>query len=183
MKKLSLCISDAHARIQAAVRKEWLGTSWPRSKVHFIRNILAKVPHKEKSRFAERVKQIWLQPDKRSAKRMAALFGEEYEKRFPEAIHCLEEGLEDSLQYYHFPEIDKKRISSTNVVERIVREIRRRSRVIGVFPTVDSYVRLVACYFVEYSEDWGSDRSDIKQEKILAALEQSRELLATQGAN
>jgi len=182
LKRLSLCISDAHSGIQAAVRKEWLGTSWQRCKVHFMRNILAKVPHKEKARFAERLKQIWLQPDKRSAKRMASLFSEEYEKRFPEAIHCLEEGLEDSLQFYHFPEIDKKRISSTNVVERIVREIRRRSRVIGVFPTVDSYVRLVTCYLVEYSEDWGSDRSYIKHEKILAALEQSREPLA-QGAN
>ena len=118
-----------------------------------MRNILAKVPHKEKARFAERLKQIWLQPDKRNAKKIAALLGEEYDRRFPEAIHCLEEGLEDSPQFYHFPEIDKKQISSTNVVERIVWEIRRRSRVIGVFPTVDSYVRLVTCYLVEYSED------------------------------
>jgi putative transposase len=183
MKRLSLCISDAHAGIQAAVRKEWLGTSWQRCKVHFMRNILAKVPHKEKARFAERLKQIWMQPDKRSAKRMTALLTEEYEKRFPEAILCLEEGLEDSLQFYHFPEIDKKRIASTNVVERIVREIRRRSRVIGVFPTVDSYVRLVTCYLVEYSEDWSSDRSYIKQEKILAALEHGRELSVAQSAN
>ena len=183
MKRLSLCISDAHAGIQAAVRKEWLGTSWQRCKVHFMRNILAKVPHREKARFAERLKQIWMQPDKRGAKRMAVLVSEEYEKRFPDAIHCLEEGLEDSLQFYHFPEIDKKRISSTNVVERTIREIRRRSRVIGVFPMVDSYVRLVTCYLIEYSEDWGSDRSYIKQEKILAALEHGRELETAQGAN
>jgi transposase-like protein len=116
LKRLSLCISDAHAGIQAAVRKEWLGTSWQRYKVHFMWNILAKVPHREKARFAERLKQIWMQPDKRSAKRMAALVSEEYEKRFPEAIRCLEEGLEGSLQFYHFPEVDKKRISSTNVL-------------------------------------------------------------------
>jgi transposase-like protein len=113
---------------------------------------------------------------------MASLLGEEYEKRFPEAIHYLEEELKDSLQFYHFPEIDKKRISSTNVVERIVREIRRRSRVIGVFPAVDSYVRLFTCYLVEHSEDWGTDRSYTKQEKILAALEHGWELLAAQGA-
>ena len=169
MKRLFLCISDAHACIQAAVRKEWLGTSWQSCKVHFMRNILAKAPHREKACFAERLKQIWMQPDERSAKRMAALVSEEYEKRFPEAIHCLEEGLEDSPQSYHSPEIDRKRISSTNVVQRTVREIRRRCRVIGVFPTVDSYVRLVTCYLAEYSEDWSSDRSYIKQEKILAA--------------
>jgi transposase-like protein len=86
-------------------------------------------------------------------------------------------------QFYHFPEIDKRRISSTNVVERIVRETQRRSRVIGVFPTVDSYVRLVTCYLVEYSEDWGTDRSYIKQEKVLAALEHGRELSVAQSAN
>jgi transposase-like protein len=56
MKRLSLCISGAHAWIQAAIRKEWLGTSWQRCKVHSMRNILAKVPHKEKPRFAERWK-------------------------------------------------------------------------------------------------------------------------------
>lgn len=148
-----------------------------------MRNILAKVSHKEKARFAERLKQIWLQPDKKNAKRQAGLLAEEYEKRFPEAIRCLEDGLEDSLQFYHFPEIDKKKISSTNVVERIVREIWRRRWVVGVFPTVSSYVRLVTCYLVEYSEDWGTDYSYIKGDKVLLALDQSRELQAAQGMN
>jgi transposase-like protein len=63
---------------------------------------------------------------------------QDYEKRFPEAVRCLEEGLEDSLQFFGFPEIDDKKISSTNMPERTSREVRRRSRVIGVFPTVDS---------------------------------------------
>ncbi len=83
-----LCIQSAGRT--AAVRKEWLGASWQCCKIHFIRNILAKIPHREKARFAERLKQIWLQPDKRSAKRMAMLLREEHEKRFPEASRCLE---------------------------------------------------------------------------------------------
>jgi len=116
-------------------------------------------------------------------KNLCPLLAKEYEKLFPGAIHCLEERLEDLLQFYHFPEIDKRRISSTNVVEKIVREIRRRSRVIGVFPTVDSYVRLVMCFLVEYSKDRESDRSYIKQEKILAALEHGREFVRAQTAN
>ncbi len=181
MKRCLLCISDAHLGIQGAVRKEWVGASWQRCKVHFMRNILARVPQKEKARFAERLKQIWLQPDRRSALREAGVFCEEYNRRYPEAIKCLEDGLEDSLQFYSFPQIDKKRISSTNVVERIVREIRRRSRVIGVFPTVDSYVRLVTSYLIEYSEDWEKERSYIKEEKLYWAMEhrQIRELRAS----
>jgi putative transposase len=136
-----------------------------------MRNILARVPHKEKARFVERLKQIWLQPDRRSALREAGVFCEEYSRRYPEAIKCLEDGLEDSLQFYAFPQIDKKRISSTNVVERIVREIRRRSRVIGIFPTVNSYVRLVTSYLIECSEDWEKERSYIKGEKPYWAME------------
>jgi transposase-like protein len=77
-----------------------------------MRNILAKVPHKEKRRFAAHLKQIWLQPDRKSARRAANNLAQEYEERFAEAIRCLEEGLEDSLQFYSFPEIDPKKISS-----------------------------------------------------------------------
>jgi len=183
LKRVCLCISDAHAGIQAAVKKELVGTSWQRCKVHFMRNILAKVPHKEKGRFAAHLKQIWLQPDKKSARRAADLLCQDYEKRFPEAVRCLEEGLEDSLQFFGFPEIDDKKISSTNMPERTSREVRRRSRVIGVFPTVDSWVRLVTCYLVEYSEDWGIDRSYIKKEKIQEAMERNHTFLMAQAAN
>ena len=176
MKRTALCVSDAHAGIQAAVRKEWLGASWQRCKVHFMRNILARVPHREKARFAAHLKQIWLEPDKKSARRAAAALIDDYEKRFPEAIRCLEEGLDDSLSFYDFPDIDKKRISSTNGQERLNREIRRRSRVVGVFPSVESYVRLTICYLVEYAEDWSSERSYIHEDKIIGSLDKFHEL-------
>jgi putative transposase len=182
MKRTALCISDAHAGLQAAVRKEWLGASWQRCKVHFMRNILAKVSHKEKGRFAAHLKQIWLEPDKKSARRAASALVDEYEKRFPEAIRCLEDGLEDSLAFFDFPEVDKKRISSTNGQERLNMEIRRRSRVVGVFPSVESYVRLTICYLVEYSEDWASERSYIREDKVLGSLDRLHELMA-QAAN
>jgi putative transposase len=182
MKRTALCISDAHLGIQAAVRKEWLGASWQRCKVHFMRNILAKVPHKEKGRFAAHLKQIWLEPDKKSAKRAAAALSDDYGKRFPDAVRCLEEGLEDSLSFYDFPEVDKKRISSTNGQERLNMEIRRRSRVVGVFPSVESYVRLTICYLIEYAEDWASERSYIREDKVLGSLDRLHELMA-QAAN
>jgi putative transposase len=183
LRRVNLCISDAHAGIQAAVKKELLGASWQRCKVHFMRNILAKVPHKEKRRFSAHLKQIWLQPDKKSAKRAAAQLVQEYGERFPEATRCLEEGLEDSLQFYAFPEIDPKKISSTNMSERTIREVRRRSRVVGIFPSIGSWVRLDTCYLMEYSEDWPTDRSYIKREKVQEALERGRAFLAAQAAS
>jgi putative transposase len=182
MKKTALCISDAHLGIQAAVRKEWLGASWQRCKVHFMRNIMAKVPHKEKGRFAAHLKRIWLEPDKKSAKRAASALIDDYGKRFPDAIRCLEEGLEDSLSFYDFPEVDKKRISSTNGQERLNMEVRRRSRVVGVFPSVASYLRLTICYLIEHSEDWENERSYIREDKVLGSLDRLHELMA-QAAN
>ena len=178
MKRTALCVSDAHAGIQAAVRKEWLGASWQRCKVHFMRNILARVPHKEKGRLAAHLKQIWLEPDRKSARRAAAALIEEYGKRFPEAVGCLEEGLEESLTFHDFPEVDRKKISSTNGQERLNLEIRRRSRVVGVFPSVDSYLRLIICYLLEYTEDWVSERSYIREDKVLGSMDRLHELMA-----
>ncbi len=164
------------------MKKEWIGASWQRCKVHFMRNILSKITHREKKRFAEKLKQIWLQPDRKSAEWYGELFILEYEKKFPEAIGCLRNGLEDSLQFYEFEEVDKRKISSTNVLERVHREIRRRSRVVGIFPNRESYVRLITCYLMEYSEDWITERNYMKEEKVVMALEERSRFLETQAA-
>jgi len=88
---------------------------------------------------------------------LVELIIEEYEGKYRGARRCLEEGLEDSLRFYNFSKIDKRRISFTNILERTAREIRRRSREVEIFPSVDSYLRLVFSYLMEYSEDWAND--------------------------
>jgi transposase-like protein len=162
-----LVVSDAHKGIQAAVKKSLLGSQWQRCKVHFMRNLMARVPHHEKKRFSEKLKQIWLQPDLESARHYAAGFIEEYEHRFPEAIECLLDGLEDSLQCYNYPAFDSRKISSTNTLERLNKEVRRRTRVVGIFPSRDSYIRLVTTYIREYSEDWIASRFYFTKANIL----------------
>ena len=166
LNKVWLCVSDAHRGLQNAIRKEFLGASWQRCKVHFMRNILAKVTHKNKEVFARRLKQIWLQPDRETAIAYCREVIEQYADVVPEAISILEEGLEDSLQFYSFPEIDARKIASTNTLERLNKEIRRRSKVIGVFPSVSSYIRLICSYLIEYEEDWQTGRSYIKAESL-----------------
>ena len=86
--------------------------------VHFMRNNLVHVPAKDKESLAAKLKQIWQQPDYESAKRYAELLIEEYEARFPKAVEVLAKGLEDSMQFYGFTEIDAKKIRSTNKLER-----------------------------------------------------------------
>lgn len=174
LEEVWLVVSDAHRGLINAIQKSFPGCSWQRCKVHFMRNILAHIPASEKEIFAAKLKQIWRQPDYESAIRYANSIIDEYENKFPKAIETLEEGLEDSLQYYEFSEIDSRKISSTNILERLNKEIRRRTRVVGIFPSMSSYIRLVSCYLIEYSEDWQTSRCYISK-KVIETLLLERE--------
>ena len=173
LEKAWLVVSDAHKGLIKAVRESFVGCSWQRCKVHFMRNILAHISGRDKQLFANKLKQIWLQPDYDSSKKYANSLMDDFERKYPEAIKTLEEGLEDSLQFFSFAEIDSRKIASTNLLERLNREVRRRTRVVGIFPSMDSYIRLVTSYLIEYSEDWCSGRSYINP-KIITSIEQER---------
>jgi len=166
LKDAWLVVSDAHKGLMKAIQSSFIGCCWQRCKVHFMRNILAHVPAKGKATFAGKLKQIWLQPDIESAKAYANSLMDQYENLYPSAIEVLELGLEDSLQFYNFERMDFRKISSTNMLERLNREIRRRTNVVGIFPSMDSYIRLVITYLIEYAEDWSSGRCYIKPETI-----------------
>lgn len=159
MLKPKLVISDAHSGLVSAVKREFPGASWQRCKVHFMRNRLAHVPQRDRKAFSAELKEIWLAPDEAEAKKRTEEFIKKYIEHYPRAIKCLEEGLEDSLSYYAFPCLEVKKISSTNMLERLNREIRRKSRVVGIFPNEESYMRLVTMYLIEYSEERASNRN------------------------
>ena len=173
LKTPKLVISDAHAGLVAAIRESFPGASWQRCKVHFMRNILAYVPQKEKKAFAAVLKEIWLAPTAELARKRAQERIDVYAKRFPRAVQCLENGLEASLIFYAFPKLDARKISSSNMIERLNREIRRRTSVVGIFPNEDPYVRLVTTYLMEYAEDWTVSRAYLSQESIEATLQEA----------
>jgi transposase-like protein len=100
VEKAWLVVSDAHKGLIKAVRESFVGCAWQRCKVHFMRNILAHISGRDKQVFAEKLKQIWLQPDYDSAKKYANSLLDEYETKYCEAINILEEELEDSLQFF-----------------------------------------------------------------------------------
>lgn len=171
LKTPKLVISDAHSGLTAAIKKSFIGAGWQRCKVHFMRNILAHVPHKSKGEFAVMLKEIWLAPNIKQARWRADKLIKEYGGRFAKAIEILESGLEDSLSFYAFETIDHRKISSTNMLERLNKEIRRRTRVVGIFPSESSYLRLVTMYLIEYSEDWSSSRRYIDEDALSNILE------------
>ena len=163
-------VSDANQGLIAAIRESFPGASRQRCKVHFMRNILSHVPQKKMDSLAAQLKKIWMAPSAELARQRAKQLSERYEKRFPKAIEILEEGLEDSLAFYAFPELDARKISSTNMLERLNKEIRRRTSVVGIFPNNDSYLRLVTTYLMEYAEDWSVSRAYLNPKSIQTLL-------------
>ena len=135
-----------------------------------MRNILAYVPQKEKQSFASVLKEIWLAPTVELARKRDYEVIDTDSKRFPKAVHCLENGLEDFLAFYAFPKRDARKISSSNMMEHLNREIRRRTSVVGIFPNEESYVRLVTTYLMEYTEDRSVSRAYLSQQSIEATL-------------
>ena len=166
LKMPALVVSDANKGLMRAVQEKFPGASWQRCKVHFMRNILAHVPQKEKKAFAAQLKEIWLAPTIELARQRANELISQYDKRFPRAIEILQEGLEDSLAFYTFPSLDARKISSSNMLERLNEEIRRRTRVVGIFPSPNSYLRLVTTYLMEYAEDWSVSRAYLSAHSI-----------------
>lgn len=152
---VKLIISDKHLGIKAAVGKVFNnGCQWQRCKVHTMRNILCRVGQKSKKEVATALKTIFAQPNKVKAREEARRVIAEFESRFPEAIKTLEGALDEVLTFYSFPQEHWRKISSTNPLERLNREVRRRTRVVGVFPSKDSCRRLVGMILVEQHEEW-----------------------------
>ena len=173
LSKPTLVVSDAHKGLVAAIGECFPGVSWQRCKVHFMRNILVHVPHKEKERFAGLLKGIWMTADPAIAKQRARELADEYRAKCPKAIDTLEEGLEDALTFLSFPSLDSRKVSSNNMLERLNREIRRRTKVVGIFPNPDSYLRLITVYLMEYSEDWSVTKAYLSEDSLSSLDDQA----------
>jgi transposase-like protein len=134
------------------------GASWQRCRVHFTRNILAYVPHKDKGLAAATVRLIFAQPDQAAAKRQVGEVVTLFQKHWPAAARVLEQGADDVLAYMSFPAEHWSRIFSTNPLERLNREVKRRSDVVGVFPDTAAVLRLVGALLEEIDDEWQVER-------------------------
>jgi putative transposase len=153
-----LVVSDDHEGIKSAVAAELPGVEWQRCVVHFERNVLSHVPASEMGEVAEDMKAPFKVRRQKTAKVLAKEFVELYEKRFPKAVAIFEAGIEDALTYLSFPGSHHTRIRTTNMLERLFKEVKRRTRVVGVFPNETSASTLATEIALRSSEEWALRR-------------------------
>jgi len=155
---VELVTSDAHAGLKAAIAAVLPGTSWQRCRTHFMRNLLSRVPRSAQALVASFVRTIFAQPDAASTRRQHASVVAELRSRFPKAADLLEESREDLLAFTAFAPDHWRQIWSNNPQERLNREIRRRSDVVGIFPDRDALVRLIGAVLAEQHDEWAVAR-------------------------
>jgi putative transposase len=166
LKGVKLVISDAHAGLKKAIGEILLGSSWQRCKVHFMRNILAAVPKTQKAVVGADLKPLFHQNTRDAAMAIVDQLIVKYGDRYSRAMQILLDGIEDALTYLDFPSEHAAKISSSNPIERINREIRRRTRVVGVFPSVASAMRLIGMVLLEQTSDWEAQRGYMSVESM-----------------
>jgi len=151
---VKLVTSDAHTGLKEAIASELSGCSWQRCRTHFMRNLLAKVPKSAAGLVATLVRSIFAQPTSKEVWAQHERVANELEHRFPVAAEVLREATEDILAFTTFPESVWRQIWSNNPQERLNREIRRRSDVVGIFPNRDAIIRLIGAVLGEYNDEW-----------------------------
>ena len=154
LKGVRLVISDAHEGLKAAISTVLSGTTWQRCRVHFMRNLLATVPHGAREAIAAIVRTIFAQPDHASARTQLRKIADGLRGRFPKAATLLDDAAEDILAYRQLPLEHQRQLHSTNPLERLNKEIKRRSNVVGIFPNPASVIRLVGAILLEQDDEW-----------------------------
>jgi putative transposase len=155
---VQLVVSDAHEGLKAAIAGTLQGTTWQRCRVHCLRNLLARVPQRDKAVVAALARTIFAQPDRQTAGQQLREVARLLHARWPQAAELLLAAEDDILAYMAFPREHWTRLYSTNVLERLNREVKRRTDVVGVFPDVPAVIRLVGAVLRELDDEWQVER-------------------------
>jgi len=149
-----LVISDAHLGLKQAIATVMLGAAWQQCRVHFVRNVLARVPRGSAEMVAAAVRTVFAQPDAEAVAEQFERIAEMLGRQFPDVATMLRDAREDLLAFSVFPIAHWRKLWSTNPIERLHREIKRRTDVVGVFPNDAAIDRLVTAVVVEQHEEW-----------------------------
>ncbi|MCA1845686.1 MAG: IS256 family transposase [Actinobacteria bacterium] len=166
---VALVISDAHEGLVDAIGATLQGAAWQRCRTHFMRNLLTRVPKAAQAFVATLVRSIFAQPDAASVHQQHARIVEQLQAKFPDAAQMLEDAGPEILAFTSFPKEHWRQIWSNNPQERLNKEIRRRTDVVGIFPNRDAIIRLVGALLSEQHDEWQVARRYMSVESLAKA--------------
>jgi len=172
-----LVISDQHAGLVAALRRSFQGASHQRCRVHFARNLLALVPKSHQDMVAAVFRTIFAQPDPATVAATWDQVRDQLGERFPKIATLMDEAKAEVLAFATFPRTHWSKVWSTNPLERLNKEIKRRARVVGIFPTEASVIRLVGAVLADVHDEWQAGDRRYLSEGSMASLYPERETL------
>ena len=164
---VELVISDHHLGLKSAIEAVFIGAAWQRCRVHFMRNVLAKVPRASAEMVAAAIRTIFAQPDAAHVRAQLDEITTMLAGQFPDVATMLADAAEDLLAFSAFPQAHWRKLWSTNPLERVNGEIKRRSNVVGIFPNDASVARLVTAVVVETHDEWAvAERRYLSEESM-----------------
>jgi transposase-like protein len=166
-----LVISDAHQGLKAAIAAVFLGAAWQRCRVHFLRNVLARIPKGRAEMVLALIRTIWAQPDPAAVREQLDAVADKLAPGFPVVAAMLREAREDVTAFAAFPFAHWKKIWSTNPLERVNKEIKRRSDVVGIFPNEAAVLRLAGAVLLEVHDEWAIAERRYLAEGSMALLD------------
>lgn len=162
---LDLVVSDAHKGLVKAVQKHFQGVQWQRCQAHFMRNILDKTPKKDREKVERDVNAIFNASSIKMARMILKEMKDNYSHLLDSALRILENGFDDALAILNFPLYYHKKLRTSNHIERLNREIRRREGVVTIFHGVDSVYRIIGSILMEFNEKWMINRVHINMDE------------------
>jgi len=172
LKNVHLVTSDNHKGLVSAIQKHFQGATWQRCQTHFSRNMLDQAPKALQPEIKEDLRQLYEAVDLESAKNVRDSIITKYELRAPKTVTLLDEAFDDITAVLILPLKYRKRLRTTNGVERLNQEIRRRERVIRIFPNEESAIRLMGALLMEQSEKWQTGRKYFEMDLYYQTIKQ-----------
>jgi putative transposase len=170
--------SDAYPGLKQAIAEVFVGAAWMRCRVHFLRNVLARVPKSAQAMVAATVRTIFEQADRGSAETQLRHVCDILVARFPAVVQLIESAESEILTFYDFPGEHRRQVYSTNPLERLNKELKRRSAVVGIFPNRQAVLRLFCALLAEQNDEWLVSQHRYFSEASMAKVLNPKEDLA-----
>jgi putative transposase len=174
-----LVTSDAHRGLKGAIEVVLQGSSWQRCRVHFMRNALSLVPKVAQQMVGATIRTVFAQPDSQSAREQWRRVSDGFRTRFPKLACLMDDAEEDVLAYALFPAEHWQKVWSNNPLERVNKEVKRRTNVVGIFPNEAAVIRLVGAVLSEQHDEWQVGKRYFSAGSI-AKLERNEEVVTKQ---